>query len=353
MTWERMMRRRDFTRLGLAVGLTPMVAKPTLAQMSVEELKKAPQAWMSPTVIVKNSPRTYNQINVPRTYSAGHRRFTIYWSWSYPWEANRDVSELDNRFSTMTEVRRVAWPDYEGPEWSEQQFLQGIAGSLELFHLAMMRFQNIVGEATGHPVAVYQRIDQAGQRLPLDERVLGDTDTLMVFGLDHMITEQDASQEEIEAVRQFLTREGTCLIIGPHHDVGASTNMEQRQMEYAHHGDPLVPRQQRFGRYTRSLMSGLGVPVENRYGLRPATVAGTTRLQPLLKSRDLDPRGWLDGVPTFHFHQHLPHYAVTTDDPGAIHVLAQQPIDMSHPHPFSEAGNRAFNMFLWMPPRAE
>jgi hypothetical protein len=34
--------------------------------------------------------------------------------------------------------------------------------------------------------------------------------------------------------------------------------------------DPLVPRQQRFGLYTRSLMKGLGVPVENRWGLRPA-----------------------------------------------------------------------------------
>jgi hypothetical protein len=37
-------------------------------------------------------------------------------------------------------------------------------------------------------------------------------------------------------------------------------------MEYAHHGDPLVPRQQRFGKYTRSVMKGLGVPVENRTG---------------------------------------------------------------------------------------
>ena len=181
----------------------------------------------------------------------------------------------------MTEVRRVAWPDYEGPEWSERQFLQGIAGTLELFHLSMVRFQNAVGEATGNPVVVYQRIDQAGQHLPLDERILGDTDTLMVFGLDHMITEQEASPEEIEAVRQFLTREGTCLIIGPHHDVGATTDIEQLQMEYAHHGDPLVPRQQRFGRYTRSLMEGLGVPVENRFGLRPALVEGTNQIAPL------------------------------------------------------------------------
>ena len=45
-------------------------------------------------------------------------------------------------------------------------------------------------------------------------------------------------------------------------------------MEYAHHGDALVPRQQRFGRYTRSLMKGLGMPVENQWGLRPATHPG-------------------------------------------------------------------------------
>jgi hypothetical protein len=50
---------------------------------------------------------------------------------------------------------------------------------------------------------------------------------------------------------------------------------------------------------------------------------------------------------------HLPHYAVTTNDAGAIHVLARQPIDLSKPHPFTEAGNREFNMFLWMPPRGD
>jgi hypothetical protein len=209
----------------------------------------------------------------------------------------------------------------------------------------------MLGEITGHPVAVYQRIDQAGQKLPLDERVLDDTDTMMVFGLDHMVTEQEAAPEEIAALRHFLTREGTCLILGPHHDVGVSSDLNERAMEYAHHGDPLVPRQQRFGKYTRSLMKGLAVPVENRYGLRPATIDGSNRLQPLVRSPDLDKRGWLSGVTTFNFHMHLPHYAVTTDDPKAIHLLAQQPIDMSHPHPFTQAGNRVFNMFLWMPPR--
>lgn len=304
-------------------------------------------------VETKNPPRTYNQNHVPRQYTPGKRRFSVYWTWSYPWEANRDVTELDNRFSSMTEVRRVAWPKYESIEFSEKAFLQGIAGTLELFHLSLVRFQCIVGEITGQPVAVYQRIDQAGQRLLIDERILNDTDTLMVFGLDHMLTEQEASQDEIDAIRNFLRREGTCLILGPHHDVGASDDMKQRAMEYAHHRDPLVPRQQRFGKYTRSVMKALGVPVENQWGLRPATVEGTTRLAPLSITKDLDSRRWLDGVPTFNFHPHLPHYAVTTDDPKAIRVLARQPIDISKPHPFIEAGNREFNMFLWMPPAGD
>jgi len=298
----------------------------------------------------KQAPRTYNQTHIPRKYAAGRRRFSVYWTWSYPWEANRDVTELDNRFSTMTEVRRVAWPNYESLDYSDKMFQQGIAGTLELFHLSLVQFQQLVGETTGHPVAVYQRVDQAGQRIPLDERVLSDTDTMMVFGLDHMVTEQEASREEVEALRQFLTREGTCLLLAPHHDVGVSSDLKEREMEYAHHGDPLVPRQQRFGKYTRSLMRELGVPVENRYGLRPALVKGTKQIAPLTTMKDLDSRGWLQGVSTFNFHMHLPHYAVTTDDPKAIRVLARQPIDMSRPHPYTEAGNREFNMFLWMPP---
>lgn len=294
--------------------------------------------------------RTYNQLHAPRKYAPGRRRFSVYWTWSYPWEANRPVEGLDNRFSTMTEVRRVAWPAYETEAYSDRMFLQGIEGTLELFHLSLVNFQNAIGEATGQPVAVYQRVDQAGQRLPIDERILDDTDTLMIFGLDHMVADQEAAPEEIAAIENFLRREGTCLILGPHHDVGATEDMKQRDVEYHHHGDALVPRQQRFGKYTRSLMKGLGTPVENRWGLRPATLPGTTKTVPLSITGDLDARGWLEGVKTFVFHMHLPHYAVTTEDPNAIHVLARQPIDLSRLHPFSEAGNREFNMFLWMPP---
>ena len=112
--------------------------------------------------------RTYNQSHIPRKYTAGKRRLSIYWTWSYPWESQRDPAAMENRFSTMTEVRNVTWPDYETPEWSAAQFLQGIAGTLELFHRSTLSFQEIAGEVTGHPVAVFQRIDQEGRAKGID-----------------------------------------------------------------------------------------------------------------------------------------------------------------------------------------
>jgi hypothetical protein len=300
-----------------------------------------------------STARTYNQKHVPRKYTPGARRISIYWTWSYPWESNRDTTKMDNRFSTMTEVRRVAWPAYEGTEWDEKHFLQGIAGTLELFHRSTLAFQGIAGEASGHSVAVFQRIDQAGFKHPIDERILADTDTLMVFGLDHLISEQEAAPEEIAAVRDWLQREGTCLLLAPHHDVGFTEDLKQRQQEYLHHGDALVPRQQRFGQYTRSMMKGLGVPVMNQYGLRPALIKGTRQIFPLTINRDLDELELLKGVTTFNFHPHLPHYALTKVDSKSVHVLTRQPIDLERPHLFIEAGNTEFNSCIWMPPNTQ
>jgi hypothetical protein len=297
--------------------------------------------------------RTYNQAHVARKYASGKRRISIYWTWSYAWESQRDLTEMDNRFSTMTEVRRVAWPAYEGPEWSSANFLQGIAGTLELFHRSALSFQKIAGDVTGNPVAVFQRVDQAGYPQPIDERILADTDTLMVFGLDHLPANQEASKAEIEAIRAWLGREGTCLLLAPHHDVGFTDDLEQRQVEYRHHRDALVPRQQRFGTYTRSLMKALDVPVWNEWGLRPATVAGTRDIAPVQANRDLDALGLLEDVTTFNFHPHLPHYRVTANDAHGIHVLARQPIDLERPHPFTAAGNKECNVLLWMPPQGK
>lgn len=293
--------------------------------------------------------RTYNQNHVARRHTPGRRRISIYWTWSYPWEAQRDPAALDNRFSTMTEVRRVAWPNYETPEWDDAHFLQGIDGTLELFHRSTLHFQQLAGEVTGHPVAVFQRIDQAGYQLPIDERVLADTDTLMVFGLDHVLGQEEARPEEVDAIRAWLQREGTCLLLAPHHDVGFTDDPKQRQTEFLHHGDPLVPRQQRFSQYTRSLMTALDVPAYNKWGLRPA-VADGGQIAPLTGFGDLDAPGLLRGVTTFNFHPHLPHYELTAPESAALRVLARQRIDPTRPHPFTQAGNTEFNALIWMPP---
>ena len=195
--------------------------------------------------------RTYNQNHSPRKYTPGKRRISIYWTWSYPFEAQRDPAAMENRFSTLTEVRNVLWPLYEKPEWTAGEFLQGIAGTLELFHRSALNFQRLAGEVTGHPVAVFQRVDQTGFRLPIDERILADTDTLMVFGLDHLVSGEEATTEEAATIGKWLEREGTCLLLAPHHDVGFTDDLKQRQMEYLHHGDRLVPRQQRFTQFLR------------------------------------------------------------------------------------------------------
>ena len=299
---------------------------------------------------MSHAARTYNQDHIARKYTPGKRRLSIYWSWSYPWESQRDLTEMENRFSTMTEVRRVAWPNYEKPEWGSAQFLQGIAGTLELFHRSALSFQQIAGEATGHPVAVFQRIDQAGYQQPIDERILDDCDTLLVFGLDHLTSGEEAAPGEIQAINEWLKREGTCLLLAPHHDVGFTEDLQQRQVEYKHHGDALVPRQQRFSSYARSLLKALEIPVWNRWGLRPALAEGTRDIAPLTSFKDLDKLGLLNNVPTLNFHPHLPHYELTNDDRKTVQVLARQPIDPNRPHPFTAAGNIEFNCLLWLPP---
>jgi hypothetical protein len=97
----------------------------------------------------------------------------------------------------------------------------------------------------------------------------------------------------------------------------------------------------------------LSVPVINQFGLRPATVKGTKQIAPLTVNKELDGLGLLEGVSTFNFHPHLPHYALTTEETKLIHVLTTQPIDLDRPHPFTAAGNTEFNSFIWMPPNGD
>ena len=140
------------------------------------------------------------------------------------------------------------------------------------------RVQSVVGEVTGNGVAVFQRIDQAGYKLPIDERILADTDTLMVFGLDHLLSEQEEASERDRGGPQVAATRRNLPSAWTPSRCGIYRRSKQRQLEYTHHGDALVPRQQRFGQYTRSMMKALQVSVINRFGLRPALVKGTKQI---------------------------------------------------------------------------
>jgi hypothetical protein len=96
-------------------------------------------------------------------------------------------------------------------------------------------------------------------------------------------------------------------------------------------------------------MKGLDVPVNNKWGLRPARTKDTGEIAPLSAFRDFDKLG-LANVPTLNFHPHLPHYEITDKNSKSVQLLARQPIDLDVPHPFTAAGNTEFNCLLWMAP---
>ena len=287
---------------------------------------------------------------VPRKRDGSRPRVSMYVSWSYPAESGRELYELNNRFSAMWEVRRVAYPRYEEMAGNPQTFMQGINGTLELFKRDWEPFREMVGELSGNSVPFFERIDAGGHRHMIDDKMLEDVDTLLMLSLDHQLTNQSPTPQEVNAIQKWLRRDGTCLILCPHHEVGASDDPAVREIEYRHHSDRLVGRQQLFGGFGRALMNGLGIPVENRFGLNPGRDVNNKEPGSLSIAKDLDDPGWLQGVKTFNLHPHLPHYALTTNDEKHVKILAKQPINMTRPHPFTEAGNREFNAFLWLPP---
>jgi len=284
-----------------------------------------------------------------RPYAAQKRRVTMYMSINYPLEVNADLADFNNRNIAMFELRRLLYPKYEwaaGPEYK-----QGIAGPMDMFLADFRDCLAFMAEVTEHPTPFILRVDQEGNQRLLDERVLADTDTLILISSDHLKTGQQLYPAEVEAMQRFLAREGARLVVCPHHEVGVSDDPEVREMEWRHHGDIFVGRQERYSGFARSLFAAFNIPIENRWGLNPAKIPGTSQPAPLTVADDLDTPGLLRGIQSFGAHSHFPHLAVTTDDMRSVHVLATQPINLeAPPHPWVQAGNREFNALVWVPP---
>jgi hypothetical protein len=157
-------------------------------------------------------------------------------------------------------------------------------------------------------------------------------------------------------VRSFLDDPDHTLFVCPHHDIGNSAGLPEaerltrQELEFHHHGDPAIPATQSFGDFGISLLDGLGLPVRNRFGLRPAKLPDGSPA-PLEISAALDRAGLLEGVATFNLHPHLPHFEILGDGIAKLDVLARQPIDPeAPPHPFTAGGRRDFDALLQTKP---
>ena len=54
------MKRRDFNRIALGAGLSPLLAKPTLAQWYEGQSPPTQEPPKKFDIVIKHSPRTYN-----------------------------------------------------------------------------------------------------------------------------------------------------------------------------------------------------------------------------------------------------------------------------------------------------
>lgn len=283
------------------------------------------------------------------------RKVLVYYAWSRPGEIEAPLGVIENRFPTLFESRRLAYPRFE--ELSDPAgFDQSVAGFLD--HIMKPNFAAFVefaGAQTGEPVVQVERVVDDGRPTPLDSDVLENVDTVIVISFDSFRTNQIASDIELSAVRRFLAQPDHLLFICPHHDIGDVPELShderlQRQVaEFLHHGDRSLPPQQRFGGFARSLLAGLGIPVQNRFGLHPAVDADGSPVAIDAESA-LDRLSLLRGVDTFNLHPHLPHFERLGDALAKLDVLARQKIDLNAPpHPFARE-HTAFDALLQSKP---
>jgi hypothetical protein len=287
----------------------------------------------------------------------GGRQVLLYFAWSRPAETGAPLDVIEDRFPAVFELRRLFYPKFES--LSDRRHVdQGIAGFLD--HIQKPNFQAFAEQAealTGRKVIQVERITDDGASTPLDG-ALDSVDSIVVISFDSLRTDQAATTAEVEAIRHFLDNPDHLIFVCPHHDIGEAAGsvgedrVERQLAEYRHHGDHGIPPRQGFGGFARTLLAGLGVPVDNRFGLRPASTPDGAPA-PVEIDRTLDELGLLRNVDAFHLHQHLPQLERIGPATERMDVLARQRIDpTAPPHPFTQGGRSSFDALLQSRPDA-
>jgi len=280
------------------------------------------------------------------------RQVLLYFAWSRPAESSALLTNINDRFPAIFELRRLFYPRYETFA-DEEEVDQGIAGFLD--HIQKPNYADFIASAraeTGQPVRVVERVGDDDTTIFLDAALIARADTIVVISFDSLRTGQAATPAEVQAVKRFLNEPDHLIFVCPHHDIGETTRVPaderaaRQQVEHFHHGDSASPPRQGFGGFARSLLAELGAPVENRFGLRPALEADGSP-SPIEVDRSADDLGLLEGVATFNSHPHLPQLERLGDGMDQLKVLARQRIDLSAPpHPFVKGGRASFDALL-------
>jgi hypothetical protein len=279
------------------------------------------------------------------------RQILLYFAWSRPGEISAPLTRIEDRFPAIFELRRLFYPQFE-PLSDRDHIDQGIAGFLD--HIQKPNFQAFADQTetlTGRKVIQTERINDDGEMTLLDNALAG-VDSIVVISFDSLRTGQAATTAEVEAIRRFLDNPDHLIFVCPHHDIGEAAGsveanrMERQLTEYRHHGDHAIPPRQGFGGFARTLLAGLGVPVDNRFGLRPAAAPDGTPA-PVEVDRALDDLGLLRDVQAFNLHPHLPQLERIGPSAERMDVLARQKIDLTAPpHPFMQGGRSSFDALL-------
>jgi hypothetical protein len=267
------------------------------------------------------------------------RRVLVYYSWSRPGEIAAPLPVIEDRFPALFESRRMSFPRFH--EFADpHRFEQGIGGFLDyIMKRNFSAFVDLSEKLTGQATWQIERVADNGTRTLLDASLLREVDTVIVISFDSLRTSQLAEKSEVEAMQAFLSQRDHLAFICPHHDIGDSDAPDREPLqcqieEFLHHGDRTLPPRQRFGGFARSLLAGLGVPVENRYGLRPALDADGSPASIEVETTH-DRLGILNDVRHFNAHPHLPNLVRVGDAIDKLDVLVRQKIDPRAPaHPF-------------------
>jgi hypothetical protein len=284
------------------------------------------------------------------------RNILMYFPWSRPDEEGAPLGDLNNRFGTLFELRRILWPKFE--ELADMgRFNQGIAGFLDNVLLQNYSlFREDMRSRSGSVVRIVERCTSEGKLSLLGGDVLDSVDILIIVSFDSRRTGQHPNESEVAAIRKFLDDPRHTLFVCPHHDIGnvdgipSNEVLLKQEVEFHHHGDVGVPGQQRFGGFARSLLRDLGVPVSNNFGLRPAKMQDGSPA-PIQINSQADRFNLLQDVNTFNLHPHLPHFEMLGDSPHKLEVLVEQSIDIgAPPHPFIKQGRKTFDALLQATP---